>query len=143
TPLTICYCYHLDTAHFLIHTSRIVLIRRMSLRLFFFNDTAPTEIYTLSLHDALPILLEREQLARGIGVAVDERRRDDVGEHPDPMGEPWPQAGVDDEVRQLVDGEPPGQRVALPRPAGRIVEHPTGLGQATGRDPGEDGRDPV
>src|SRR3712207_7977601 len=26
-----------------------------SLRLFFFNDTATTEIYTLSLHDALPI----------------------------------------------------------------------------------------
>src|SRR2546428_6825138 len=26
--------------------------------LFFFNDTAPTEIYTLSLHDALPILLK-------------------------------------------------------------------------------------
>src|SRR5260370_28195006 len=25
-------------------------------RLFFFNDTATTEIYTLSLHDALPIL---------------------------------------------------------------------------------------
>src|SRR5262249_61340396 len=25
--------------------------------LFFFNDTAPTEIYTLSLHDALPIYL--------------------------------------------------------------------------------------
>src|SRR2546427_9160598 len=31
------------------------MIRRPSL-LFFFNDTAPTEIYTLSLHDALPIL---------------------------------------------------------------------------------------
>src|SRR5258708_29972090 len=27
----------------------------MSLPLFFFNDTATTEIYTLSLHDALPI----------------------------------------------------------------------------------------
>src|SRR5205809_1902218 len=27
----------------------------MRSRLFFFNDTAPTEIYTLSLHDALPI----------------------------------------------------------------------------------------
>src|SRR3712207_2930387 len=27
---------------------------------FFFNDTATTEIYTLSLHDALPILLEPE-----------------------------------------------------------------------------------
>ena len=26
--------------------------------LFFFNDTATTEIYTLSLHDALPILLK-------------------------------------------------------------------------------------
>src|SRR5436309_9834559 len=25
---------------------------------FFFNNTAPTEIYTLSLHDALPILVE-------------------------------------------------------------------------------------
>src|SRR5437879_10363737 len=27
--------------------------------IFFFNDTATTEIYTLSLHDALPILAER------------------------------------------------------------------------------------
>src|SRR5258708_36852925 len=27
---------------------------------FFFNDTATTEIYTLSLHDALPILGEQE-----------------------------------------------------------------------------------
>src|SRR3712207_7269749 len=27
----------------------------MSVRLVFFNDTATTEIYTLSLHDALPI----------------------------------------------------------------------------------------
>src|SRR3712207_7608178 len=26
-------------------------------RVFFFNDTATTEIYTLSLHDALPILV--------------------------------------------------------------------------------------
>src|SRR6266850_8607669 len=26
---------------------------------FFFNDTATTEIYTLSLHDALPIFLRR------------------------------------------------------------------------------------
>src|SRR2546422_5696339 len=28
-------------------------------RFFFFNDTATTEIYTLSLHDALPISLRR------------------------------------------------------------------------------------
>src|SRR5271170_1062141 len=32
---------------------------------FFFNDTATTEIYTLSLHDALPIL----QGCRRVGVA--------------------------------------------------------------------------
>src|SRR3712207_7196331 len=31
----------------------------MSLGFFFFNDTATTEIYTLSLHDALPIYLNR------------------------------------------------------------------------------------
>src|SRR5690348_17744410 len=30
---------------------------------FFFNDTATTEIYTLSLHDALPICQQREHLA--------------------------------------------------------------------------------
>src|SRR3712207_8305055 len=30
---------------------------------FFFNDTATPEIYTLSLHDALPILTETEQSA--------------------------------------------------------------------------------
>src|SRR5574344_999329 len=30
--------------------------------LFFFNDTATTEIYTLSLHDALPISLESSML---------------------------------------------------------------------------------
>src|SRR2546427_12413761 len=29
--------------------------RALSLTFFFFNDTATTEIYTLSLHDALPI----------------------------------------------------------------------------------------
>src|SRR5258708_28617849 len=31
---------------------------RPSFPLFFFNDTATTEIYTLSLHDALPIWVE-------------------------------------------------------------------------------------
>src|SRR2546427_5557647 len=38
-----------------------------SFRLFFFNDTATTEIYTLSLHDALPISCpaQRPREARG------------------------------------------------------------------------------
>src|SRR3712207_7074545 len=34
----------------------ILLARRQAYVFFFFNDTAATEIYTLSLHDALPIL---------------------------------------------------------------------------------------
>src|SRR5258708_36768255 len=37
---------------------------------FFFNDTATTEIYTLSLHDALPISLEPDSASRRV-----ERRR--------------------------------------------------------------------
>src|SRR3712207_8643310 len=38
--------------------------------LFFFNDTATTEIYTLSLHDALPI--SPEQVLRRPVVVVDQ-----------------------------------------------------------------------
>src|SRR5256885_6923548 len=37
---------------------------------FFFNDTATTEIYTLSLHDALPILFVLNALAGNIGSTV-------------------------------------------------------------------------
>src|SRR3712207_9209416 len=33
---------------------------------FFFNDTATTEIYTLSLHDALPILRDRDDQRVGL-----------------------------------------------------------------------------
>src|SRR5688572_31271189 len=45
---------------------------------FFFNDTATTEIYTLSLHDALPIwtgteLEEEERRDDGGQVRVDDR----------------------------------------------------------------------
>src|SRR2546425_8636685 len=41
--------------------------------LFFFNDTATTEIYTLSLHDALPIYLGWEAL---LAIALPCARRD-------------------------------------------------------------------
>src|SRR5437899_11547463 len=45
---------------------------------FFFNDTATTEIYTLSLHDALPILVDPVGLVahvdRAAGGSVAERR---------------------------------------------------------------------
>src|SRR2546430_9224189 len=47
---------------------------------FFFNDTATTEIYTLSLHDALPIFLSRAQdRAGGPGDRVGPRRHLPVG----------------------------------------------------------------
>src|SRR2546430_16204513 len=43
----------------------------MSFFFFFFNDTATTEIYTLSLHDALPILPEpRPQAASAAASAA-------------------------------------------------------------------------
>src|SRR3712207_7938354 len=66
---------------------------------FFFNDTATTEIYTLSLHDALPICADRREAAprdvrppaRGLRqallrphlrrrAALDQRHRDPHGE---------------------------------------------------------------
>src|SRR2546429_5498291 len=43
------------------------LLHRASLALFFFfNDTATTEIYTLSLHDALPISASRRDAAADV-----------------------------------------------------------------------------
>src|SRR2546427_6080618 len=38
---------------------------RLNVLFFFFNDTATTEIYTLSLHDALPISVERQAEEEG------------------------------------------------------------------------------
>src|SRR5437762_4898648 len=52
----------------------------MLLSYFFFNDTATTEIYTLSLHDALPIYVETQlatiggACSSGIGRAMNSRR---------------------------------------------------------------------
>src|SRR3712207_8539964 len=46
---------------------------------FFFNDTATTEIYTLSLHDALPISGPRPADARDAVGAQAARRPDDRG----------------------------------------------------------------
>src|SRR2546430_11062193 len=35
---------------------------------FFFNDTATTEIYTLSLHDALPIFVGNDELGKHLAL---------------------------------------------------------------------------
>ena len=42
---------------------------------FFFNDTATTEIYTLSLHDALPICSSRSTAAFGSSIAAARKPR--------------------------------------------------------------------
>src|SRR3712207_7732380 len=58
-----------------------MMAERAGLLLFFFNDTATTEIYTLSLHDALPISHgERRELPlqlerRELQLEADERAR--------------------------------------------------------------------
>src|SRR3712207_7977341 len=46
---------------------------------FFFNDTATTEIYTLSLHDALPISRERRKTVHAAGGFVFLRARGSRG----------------------------------------------------------------
>src|SRR3712207_7151566 len=71
---------------------------------FFFNDTATTEIYTLSLHDALPI-------SRGARSAS----RSAASSRAPPPAPP-----------RVADGAPPGQtRSASPRP--RSEEHTSEL----------------
>src|SRR6478609_8603854 len=54
----------------------VVVQVALALAVFFFNDTAPTEIYTLSLHDALPIFgkIERELLSFPVGKIGVEKR---------------------------------------------------------------------
>src|SRR5258708_15837297 len=52
------YSFTQTEAYPILNTSlfcSLPLLRLLSFLLFFFNDTATTEIYTLSLHDALPI----------------------------------------------------------------------------------------
>src|SRR3989442_11781089 len=48
---------------------------------FFFNDTATTEIYTLSLHDALPILHRPAGRERHVDPRVAQHGRTDRGAH--------------------------------------------------------------
>src|SRR5437867_7014117 len=57
---------------------------------FFFNDTATTEIYTLSLHDALPIWRERRPVDGPVGerpVHEDHRLRSE--EHTSELQSPY------------------------------------------------------
>src|SRR5216683_1120040 len=79
---------------------------------FFFNDTATTEIYTLSLHDALPIGLHAERAdARGLADlrATLHRRRQharDRARHVEPAV-----AGVERDVGDMGGQRQPGLQV--------------------------------
>src|SRR5271157_535021 len=54
------------------------LIGRWLCNSFFFNDTATTEIYTLSLHDALPILICFLCAVHSFILAVPVKKRRDL-----------------------------------------------------------------
>ena len=47
---------------------------------FFFNDTATTEIYTLSLHDALPIWMLNEVLTKALTEVLNETLNETLNE---------------------------------------------------------------
>src|SRR3712207_9556174 len=86
---------------------------------FFFNDTATTEIYTLSLHDALPIW------DRDLGRSLGGRGRDSGGSVALPVrpGRRCPGAGQPvqrDVVEDVVPGEI-ARRLPLDESAGHLV----------------------
>src|SRR5256886_12440524 len=59
----------------------------MVLFIFFFNDTATTEIYTLSLHDALPIWIA-PAIRRAHAPVAERPRRGERAEAPDRFRRP-------------------------------------------------------
>src|SRR4029078_597151 len=69
----------LNSSHQLISYAGVCLLNNICVArclTFFFNDTATTEIYTLSLHDALPISRSRDRRSpQGVARARFRRRR--------------------------------------------------------------------
>src|SRR5256885_17043005 len=65
---------------------KMLLMTNLSMYFFFFNDTATTEIYTLSLHDALPISDADPARLPGRHHAGHDRRRREPGQWPSGAG---------------------------------------------------------
>src|SRR6266481_2668858 len=97
---------------------------------FFFNDTATTDIYTLSLHDALPIGGAQLQVGE-LTLAVGKRLRDPVHQHLDPAhreGRPGPKPADRD---PLIQREVVAVRRVHPWDGHeRLVQAPRGTGPA-------------
>src|SRR5438045_4895491 len=62
---------------------------------FFFNDTATTEIYTLSLHDALPISIQLDDVRLNAQIARSEF------DFPQAAGQPLPDISGDRKSTRL------------------------------------------
>src|SRR5258708_27817292 len=60
---------------------------------FFFNDTATTEIYTLPLHDALPISRRQRAASATPGPPGCRRTARPATGRPGPPARPWPGPG--------------------------------------------------
>src|SRR3989475_5818528 len=78
--------------------------------LFFFNDTATTEIYTLSLHDALPISKSTASRARSKLLTLNS----DISQLPSPRN-------------RAMAGWSAGYQAAIARFRGRSEEHTSEL----------------
>src|SRR5207302_10201463 len=70
--------------------------------IFFFSDTPTTEIYTLSLHDALPIYSSRLKLAQDVGAHTVLSATLDVARQ---VGELTREAGVDAAIEAVGQGD--------------------------------------
>src|SRR6266480_7549893 len=97
---------------------------------FFFNDTATTEIYTLSLHDALPICLAcelrrcpgsavRHQMVRVPAPAISHLRPGRSEEHTSEL-----QSHVNLVCRLLLEKKKNRSNPHLPRKQKKITPHP-------------------
>src|SRR2546429_8586909 len=116
---------------------------------FFFNDTATTEIYTLSLHDALPIFFEQRLATEGAaGVYAEFHVADQVLEAAAPVrdvgvGHADDRRGAGRKCARGPRGPraPGGRRLARPQPAppGALPSPPGGPRGGGLLAPGEGG----
>src|SRR3989441_7629251 len=92
---------------------------------FFFNDTATTEIYTLSLHDALPICDRdrRERVREGPAGRHDDKRGRDDADRGEGVAEDVQVRAPDVEARGRVRVQEPGAPEVRGEPHHRDGEH--------------------
>src|SRR5437016_13780649 len=67
----------------------------------FFNDTATTEIYTLSLHDALPIFGQRSWVWRGHIQETKQPEKQDEKQYERHKYPPYPQTRSEEHTSEL------------------------------------------